>query len=174
MRHRPSGLMPIEVSPAVLIDEALAHCAVKLAQPERLIIERLRSGDAEVHATFRYALAKMIAKYLGSLGLPFRAVYVYGSAMEEASSPCSDIDIIVDLERDSDRVRWLLRGFDIGLVTQLRALLPQARGLRSLLDVRFVTDCPSRGTDRYTGGFSGLGTSPVCLWRESPKPTGVL
>ena len=174
MRDRPSGLMPSELSPAALIDHALSHCAVKLTQPKAQVIQRLRSGDAEVHGTFRYALAKTIAGYLGTLGVPFRAVYVYGSAMGEVSSPCSDIDIILDLDHDSDRVQWLLRRLDIGLVTQFRALLPQARCLRSLLDVRVVTEHPCQATGRYMGGFSGLGTSPVCLWRVPPKPTGVL
>jgi len=124
-----------------------------------------------MHGTFRYALAKGLGEYLGSLGVAFRAVYVYGSAMGETASPCSDIDIILDLDHDTDQVDRLVRGLDIAVVTQFRALFPWARELGSLLDVRIVASQLSHRRDSYSGGFSGLGTSLVCLWRVSPETT---
>jgi len=137
-------------------------------------LDRLRAGDLEMHGTFRYALAKGLGEYLGSLGVPFRAVYVYGSAMAEASSPCSDIDIVLDLEHDADQVDRLMRGLDIALVTQFRALFPWARGLISLLDVRTIVGESDNDRNRYSGGVCGLGTFPICLWRPTPEAAGDL
>jgi len=173
MTETPSGLQPVEAPASVLFADALAYCAKRSGEQPDAVLERLRSQDPEMHGTFRYALAKGLGGYLGSLGVAFRAVYVYGSAMGETSSPCSDIDIILDLDHESDRVDRLMRGLDIALVTQFRALFSWARELTSLLDVRIVATDTKMGRNLYTGGFSGMGTSPVCLWRVPPE-TGVL
>ncbi len=174
MKGKPSGLQPVEASTGALFGDALEHCSRCTGERPEIVLERLRSRDPEMHGTFRYALAKGIGEYMGSLGVAFRAVYVYGSAMGEASSPCSDIDIILELDHDTDQVDRLVRGLDIALVTQFRALFPWARELGSLLDVRTVASQLSHRRDSYSGGFSGLGTSPVCLWRVTPKTTEVL
>ena len=174
MKGTPSGLQPVEASAGALFGRALEHCSRRTGERVEIVLERLQSCDPETHGTFRYALAKGLGEYLGSLGVPFRAVYVYGSAMGEASSPCSDIDIILDLDHDTDQVNRLMRGLDIALVTQFRALFPWAHRLTTLLDVRIVAAQPNQKKDRYSRGGSGLTTSPVCLWRVPPKTTGVL
>jgi len=174
MKGAPSGLQPVEASASALFGDALEHCSRRTGLRVDGVLDRLRSCDPEMHGTFRYALAKGIGAYLGSLGVAFRAVYVYGSAMGEASSPCSDIDIILDLDHDTDRVDRLMRGLDIALVTRFRALFPWARGLTTLLDVKTVVPDSNLRRNSYSGGFSGLGTSPVCLWRFPPETTGVL
>ncbi len=174
MKDRPSGLQPVEVSAAALFADALAHCAKRTGQDPDTVLERLRAGDPEAHGTFRYALAKGLGEYLGSLSVAFRAVYVYGSAMGEASSPCSDIDIILELDRPTDCVDRLIRGLDIALVTQFRTLFPWARELTSLLDVRTVGDRTGRTGDRFKAGLSGVGTFPVCLWRVPPENGGTV
>ena len=174
MRDKPSGFQPVEVSPGALFSRALEHCSKRSGKTREAVLARLRSCDSEMHGTFRYALAKELSEYLGSLGVAFRAVYVYGSAMGETSSPCSDIDIILDVEHPTDGIDRLMRGLDIAFVTQFRALFPWAKQLHSLLDVRTIAALPSERKDRYSGGVSGFGTSPVCLWRVSPKQAGVL
>ena len=174
MSDRPSALQPVEASAATLFDRALDHCARRSGERRDVVLDRLRDCDPETHGTFRYALAKGLSEYLGGLGVAFRAVYVYGSAMGQAASPCSDIDIILDLDHDTDRVDRLMRGVDIALVTQFRALFPWAAPLRSLLDVRRVAARPGKTGERYSGGFSGVGTAPVCLWRVPPKTKGAL
>jgi hypothetical protein len=176
MTETPSGLQPVEASAKELFSQALEHCSRRTGKHPEDVLEQLRSRDPEMHGRFRYALAKSLGEYLGGLGVAFRAVYVYGSAMGETSSPCSDIDIILDLEHDTDRVDRLMRGLDIALVTQFRALFPWARKLGSLLDVRTVAARPNHRRTRHSGGFSGLATSPICLWRlasenkEGPRP----
>ena len=174
MKDSPSGLQPVEISAALLFDQAIAHCARRARQSPNAVLERLRSRDPETHGTLRYALAKGLGEYLGSLGVAFRAVYVYGSAMGEASSPCSDIDIILDLDHDTDRVDRLMRGLDIALVTQFRALFPWAREIRSLLDIRVVARKQGKTGDRYCGYLLGSRTAPICLWRVRPASPGAL
>ena len=170
MTETPSGLQPVEASAGKLFSQALEHCSRRTDKHPERVLEQLRSRDPEMHGRFRYALAKSLGEYLGGLGVAFRAVYVYGSAMSETSSPCSDIDIILDLEHDSDRVDRLVRGLDIALVTQFRALFPWARKLGSLLDVRTVAQ-PNHPRNHAGVGVSGLETSPVCLWRSAPEST---
>lgn len=172
MRDSPSGLQPVEASAGALFADALEHCSRRTGERPEAVLDRLASRDPETHGTFRYALAKGLGEYLGGLGVAFRAVYVYGSAMGETSSPCSDIDMIVDLDHDTDRVDRLMRGLDIALVTQFRSLFPWAKGLTKLLDVRTVASRSNTGSNRYSGDFSGLGTAPVCLWRLPPETTG--
>ena len=173
MTETPSGLQPVEASAKELFIQALGHCSRRTGKYPEDVLEQLRSRDPEMHGRFRYALAKSLGEYLGGLGVAFRAVYVYGSAMGETSSPCSDIDIILDLDHDTDRVDRLMRGLDIALVTQFRALFPWARNLGSLLDVRTVAAQPNQRKDHRIGGFSALGTSPVCLWRLAPGNIGL-
>ena len=174
MKGKPSGLQPVEASAGALFGRAVEHCSRRSGESSETVLERLRSRDPQMHGTFRYALAKGLGEYLGSLGVAFRAVYVYGSAMGETSSPCSDIDIILDLEHDTDQVDRLVRGLDIALVTQFRALFVWARDLGSLLDVRTIASQPGRRSDTYSGGVSGSGTSPVCLWRVTRESSEVL
>ena len=171
MKDSPSGLQPVEASAGALFSNALAHCARCSGRSSEAVLDRLRACDAEMHGTFRYALAKGLGEYLGGLGLPFRAIYVYGSAMSETSSPCSDIDILLDLDHPTDHVDRLIRGLDIALVTQFRSLFPWAQCLTTLLDVKTISAAETG--NRHSGRFSGLGTSPVCLWRFPPE-TGVL
>ena len=174
MPETPSVLQPVELSARELFCGALEYCARHIGVQPRIVLERLRSCDPQMHGALRYGLAKGLGEYLGGLGVAFRAIYVYGSAMGDASSPCSDLDIILELEHDADAVDRLMRGLDVALVTQFRALFPWARNLVSLLDVRTVTPQPNVQRNRYSGGFAGIGTSPVCLWRSTPETTGVL
>jgi predicted nucleotidyltransferase len=174
MTETPSGLQPVEASAKALFLRALRHCARQSGESLHGVLDRLRACDLEMHGTFRYALAKGVAEYLGSLGVPFRAIYVYGSSMAEASSPCSDIDIVLDLDHEADEVDRLMHGLDIALVTQFRALFPWAHRLVSLLDVRSVAGRSENGRNDYSGEFSGLGTFPICLWRFTPEARGDL
>jgi hypothetical protein len=169
MSDRPSGLQPVEASAVELIQRALERCAQRSGETTDGVLERMRQGVPAAHGAFRYALAKELSAYLGRLGVPFRAVYVYGSAMTDAATAASDIDIIVDLEHDSDCVDRLLRGLDIALATQYRALVPRASRLGSLLDVRFVRAHAASRDMPYTGELFGGSAAPVCLWR-TPSP----
>jgi predicted nucleotidyltransferase len=174
MIETPSALLPSEVSALSLFERALEHCRRRSGGDAASILERLSAGDPDVHATLRYALAKGVGEYLGRLGPPFRAVYVYGSAMTESASSCSDIDIIVVVDRDRDEIGRLLRGLDLALVARLRATVPGATRLRSLLDVRVVEAGTSSEDDRHGIPAPALQGRPVCLWRFPSEAQGGL
>jgi len=161
----PSALLACEASLPSLFDRAVTHCARRRGETSPEILRRLRAGDPETHSTFRYALAKGIGEYLGGLGISFHAVYVHGSAMGDAASPCSDIDIVVVVGHRRDEIERLLGLLDVGLVTCFRMLLPQAKAMRSLLDVRIVESGEATTDGQSMTCFPGIASHPVCLWR---------
>ena len=124
-----------------------------------------------MHSTLRYALAKELGHYLGGLGVAFLAIYVYGSAMTESSSPCSDIDVIVVVDRRRDEVDRLLRGLDLALVSRFRALFPRSSAMSSLLDAHIV-EVGEHDENSDSAAFKGAFTRPVCLWRLPPEADG--
>jgi len=162
MRETPSSFVPVEASARQLFDRAIDHCRHRTGTTREATLERLRVGDVEQHATLRYALAKELGRYLGGLGVSFLAIYVYGSAMTESSSPCSDIDVIVVVDRHRDEVDRLLRGLDLAFVAYFRELSPRSSAMSSLLDVHVVEQDPSDGAPP-----GGPFTRPICLWRLS-------
>jgi hypothetical protein len=166
----PSGLLPSEAPAAALMERAIAQCARRRGEPPDSLIEHLRRGDPEVHSLFRYALAKELGQYLGGLGASFRALYVYGSSMGAASSPCSDIDILAVVERRRDEVVRLFLRVDLALAACYRQLLHGAQAPASLLDVHILDAREERERRGYGALLTGLGTCPVCLWR-APRET---
>jgi hypothetical protein len=164
----PSGLLPSEAPAVALIERAIDRCARRRGEFSESTLERLRRGDPETHSSFRYALAKGLGEYLGGLGASFRALYVYGSAMGNAASPCSDIDLLIVVERRRDEVARLLLRIDLALATCYRELLQGAPAPASLLDVHVMDASEERERRGYGALLTGLGTCPVCLWRSSP------
>lgn len=123
-----------------------------------------------MHSSFRYALAKELGQYLGGLGGTFRAVYVYGSSMSNAASPCSDIDLLAVVDRRRDEVTRLLLRIDLAVAACYRKLLQETSSPSSLLDFHVVDRVEERERRGYGALLTGLGTCPTCLWR-SPKET---
>ena len=171
MRETPSALLPVEASARRLFDQAIEHCRRREGKTREDTLERLRAGDVDVHSTLRYALAKELGQYLGGLGVAFHAIYVYGSAMTESSSPCSDIDVIVVVDRRRDEVDRLLRGLDLALVARFRALFPRSSAMPSLLDVH-VVEAGEHDENSDGAAFMGAFTRPVCLWRLPSEVDG--
>ncbi len=161
----PSGLLPSEAPAAALVERAIAQCARRRGEPQDCTVDRLRSGDPEVHSAFRYALAKELGQYLGGLGACFRALYLYGSSMGDAALPCSDIDILAIVERRRDEVVRLLLSIDLALVACYRELLRGGEAPTSLLDLHIADADEERERRGYGALLTGLGTCPVCLWR---------
>ena len=163
----PSGLLPSEAPAAALIERAIDRCARRRGELSESTLERLRRGDPETHSSFRYALAKELGEYLGGLGASFRALYVYGSAMRDRASLCSDIDLLAVVERRRDEVARLLLRIDLALSTGYRELLQGATTPASLLDVHIMDASEERERRGYGALLTGLDTCPVCLWRCS-------
>ena len=163
----PSALLPSEAPAGALVERAIDRCARRRGEASESTLERLRRGDPEAHSSFRYALAKELGEYLGGLGVSFRALYVYGSAMGSAASSCSDIDILAVVERRRDEVMRLLLRIDLALAACYRELLQGIPTPASLLDVHVMDAGEERERRGYGALLTGLGTCPVCLWRRS-------
>lgn len=171
----PSGLLPSEAPVGDLIEQAVRRCAERNREPLETVLDELRRGEPSAHSAFRYALARVLGGYLGGVGACFRAVYVYGSAMRDRSSPCSDLDLLIVVNRHRDELTRLLLRLDLALVTCYRQLLQGHAAPSSLLDLR-VIDTNEEAERRGFGALlSGLETCPVCLWRFAPEVgTGTL
>lgn len=165
----PSGLLPSEAPGARLVEHAIARCSQRRREPADATLEQLRGGDLEAHSAFRYALAEDLGQYLGSLGVSFRALYVYGSTMGGTAAPCSDIDLLVVVERRRDEVLRLLFRIDLALATSYRELVGVASTLTSLLDIHVLDASEARDRRGYGALLLGTGTCPVCLWRASEQ-----
>ncbi|MCX6093703.1 MAG: hypothetical protein NTY63_02620 [Candidatus Bipolaricaulota bacterium] len=171
----PSGLLPSEAPIGDLVEQAVRHCAERKREPLETALDELRCGDPDVHSTFRYALARALGGYLGGLGAAFQAVYVYGSAMRDRSSPCSDLDLLIVVHRHRDEITRLLLRLDLGLVTYYRQLLQGRAAPSSLLDIRVIDTNEAEERRGFGALLSGLETCPVCLWRFTPEvKTGTL
>jgi hypothetical protein len=169
----PSGLLPSEAPAGALVERAIDRCARRAGEASESTLERLRRGDPETHSSFRYALAKELGEYLGGLGVSFRALYLYGSAMGNAASLCSDIDILAVVEQRRDEVTRLLFRIDLALAACYRELLQGIPTPASLLDVHIVDASEERERRGYGALLTGLGTCPVCLWRRSVETAAV-
>ncbi len=163
----PSGLLPSEAPAAALIGRAIDQCARRRGELPELTLDRLRRGDPEAHSSFRYSLAKELGEYLGGLGASFHALYIYGSAMRDTASLCSDIDLLAVVERRRDEVGRLLLRVDLALSTCYRELLQGASAPASLLDIHVVDVSEERDGQGYGALLTGHDTCPVCLWRSS-------
>lgn len=171
----PSGLLPSEAPIGELLEQAIRHCAERKRESPEMALDELRRGEPDAHSTFRYALARALGTYLGGLGASFRAVYVYGSAMCERSSPCSDVDLLIVVRRHRDEITRLLLRLDLALVTYYRLLLQGRAAPSSLLDIRVIDTNEEEERLGFGALLSGLETCPVCLWRSTPEVgTGTL
>ena len=163
--NTPSGLLAAEIEADVLFDRALMFCAKRRHTSADQVIQTLREGNPEAHSTFRYAVAKGLANYLGNLGCEFHALYLYGSTMNGNAGIASDIDLIIVVPHKLDQVFSLLQRLDLALVVSYQALLGVAYGPTSLLNVHLVTTEEKQERHGYGAVLCSPETSPICLWR---------
>jgi len=163
--NTPSGLLAAELEAEVLLDRALMFCADRMHRSVDQVIQAAREGETEVHSTLRYAVAKGLGTYLGSLGCDFRAFYLYGSAMNGDAGIASDIDLIIVVKHKLDQVSRLLQRLDLALTTSYKSLLGLTPGPGKLLDVHLVDIEEREMRHGYGAVLCSSETSPVCLWR---------
>lgn len=167
----PSGLLPAEVPSGILFEQALECCSHRHGLSVEAVLRRLEEGDCGIHSTFRYGLAKGLSSYLASLGSVFHEVYVYGSSIGESSSPGSDIDVLVVVERKRDEIVNLLKRLDLSLTSHYRCLIGLERNPVSLLDIHVIDRTEQAERSGYGAVIGGLHTRPICLWRSDAAIT---
>ncbi|MFW0861030.1 MAG: hypothetical protein AAGT88_02840 [Dethiobacter sp.] len=98
-------------------------------------------GDENVHSRLRYALAKGIADYLGSIAENLDSVYVYGSTMNDNARLCSDIDLLVKVKSKSGGTEKALKILDSCLLIDYRILMADEQVKMSyMLDVHMIDE----------------------------------
>ncbi len=168
----PSLLLGPGVRPAGFLARALGTAAARGGCDAQGFLADLRAGDPGAHSAFRYALAQEFCSFAASLGTTFRAVYVYGSAVEGRSRPGSDVDVIVWVTRKSGTVESLLVRLDALLARGYRKLTGYG-SLRRLFDIHLVDDEDVELRRGYGAVVRSVWTAPVCLWRRGGTgPTG--
>ncbi|MGC9530263.1 MAG: hypothetical protein ACP5G2_06650 [Candidatus Bipolaricaulaceae bacterium] len=129
------------------------------------LLAALHAGDRAAHSAFRYAVAEELCRRLATLGPTFRAVYIYGSAMDGRAGAASDVDVIVWVRRKTDAVESFLARLDYMLAKGVRALLG-GRGPDQLFDVHLVDDAEVEGRKGFGAVLQSLWTAPVCIWKR--------
>ena len=168
----PSGLVASEMPNGILLEQALEVCSHRYGLSAEAVLLRLEEGDREMHSTFRYGLAKGLSAYLASLGSVFQEVYVYGSSIGESSTPASDIDVIVVVEKRRDEIINLLKRLDFSLTCHYRRLVGLKKTPASLLDIHVIERKEQAERCGYGAVIDGLHTRPICLWRSDPAIAG--
>ncbi len=152
---------------SVLVKQAVERAsAMMVSRPDNLC-DGLRAGDPWVHSRFRYALAEELCGYLSQLGPTFKAVYVYGSVMEDGARATSDLDIVLWVSKKSEAAVSLMGLLDALATKRYADLCPDAAP-RHLFDAHLVDDEDVRLRRGYGTVVSSLHTAPVCLWKREP------
>ena len=168
----PSLFLEPEMDAAPLLDLAVRFCARRLGKSEAEVLRDLEGGESEAHSTLRYSIAKGLTEHLARLGRAIQGVYLYGSAMNGDAHVASDIDLIVIVAQRFDEASALLRRLDLALVAACRERLGTEGVPRSLLDVHLVDVDDEADRRGYGALVHSTETSPVCLWRHTPRVPG--
>lgn len=148
-----------------LLARALAGAATRGFPGEAGVVEALRAEDPWAHSAFRYALAQELCRYLADLGPTFRAVYIYGSTVENRARPASDVDIIVWVQHKTDTVESLLRRLDHLLANGYRTLAG-CEHPEHLFDFHLVDDADVELGRGYGAVVRSVWTASMCLWHR--------
>lgn len=170
MTDAPGGCVSATIADASL-RQGLKLCARCNGLTARGVLRKLRDGDAGMHSSFRYGLAKGLSTQIGVLGSGFRGIYVYGSAIGNAANPVSDIDVLVVVKRRRDEILRLLALIDASLTSRYRRMVGLKGIPSSLLDVHVLEErCPEERTG-HGAVLQGANARPICLWRSPPEAT---
>lgn len=152
-----------------MVTDALRECARRIGCGDTEFLDRLLRGDHTSHSQFRYATAKRLAEHLSRLGGGLQGVFVYGSTMTDQAVACSDIDMLVVIDRKSDQAMTLIGRIDLALSSGFRSLLPECRTPDSLLDIHLLDADEVKNRHGYGAVLNSVQASPICLWRTTPR-----
>lgn len=125
-----------------LFDQAILSCIEKSGKTRKEILDFLENPtDDWLPATFRYALAQVLKKYLMGKNSTIRAVYIFGSAVSGTKCPTADIDLILWVSQKTEGLDSLLKDTDRFLTEYYRKIIGgRTKGIRHLLNLKVVDD----------------------------------
>jgi hypothetical protein len=162
--YTPSVFLPAEMEPSRMLEQAADFCAKRLGKTREEVQQGLQAGAPDVNSSFRYALAKGVWAYLSQLSCGLHRIYLYGSALSGDAGTCSDIDLVILVDRKLDQARTLLQRIDLSLTCSYRGLIGCTEEPSSLLDVHLVDAEEEKQHSSYGAVPSSIEASPVRLW----------
>ncbi len=169
-----SSFVCAEIAVEALFEQAMTVCCHKHGMAPGDILRLLEEGDCAIHSSFRYGLAKGLSRHLAQMPCSFCEVYVLGSAVKETANLCSDIDVILVVERKRDEILFLLKRLDLSISSGYRSLLGLKGFPRSLLDIQIMDRREQTERSGVGAVLAGLHTRPICLWRSDPANLGAI
>ena len=151
-----------------MMEEALEFCAEKAGlEGKEQARDALRHGDCSVCEYLRYALAQMVAEYLGSVDDTVKAIYTYepeyATSADEAvlgrPNLSPGFNLIARVSRKSAALLALTEEYK-------RLGCPKANALCSELDVKAVDDDEVQKRTGYGALISSLYVRPIEVWRR--------
>ncbi len=142
----------------ILLNADLGEGLAILAEPEGIDEKRIPGSSAgyatiaggSEHWRWRYDMAERIAAEIDGTRFGVKSLYILGSVKNGTAGPGSDIDLIVHVEDDPERIRefkaWI-EGWSLAL-SQMNFL---RTGYRSggMLDVHYLTDADVAQRNSY-------------------------
>jgi len=150
-------------------ESSLSYCSEKCYYSRRQVLQLLRRNCPTVHSRVRYAVAREFGRYLGENYGDVRAVYVYGSTMQDKAGKTSDIDLIILVTQKTANLVQLIRQLNEKLMDQYRYLLDDSTlPLHCMLDAHIVDDSDVVSRQGYGTVISSIFNPPTKIWgRES-------
>ena len=148
-----------------IMAEAVQFCCKKEHLTEGDFCRTLQAGQEKTHSRLRYALAKGISSYLGSIDDNLVSVYVYGSTMADNAGFSSDIDLIVQVKSKYGRTQRALQILDSYLMNSYQVMLGKEEfRMNCMLDVHIVDQDDIKQNREYGSIISSLFIAPVKVW----------
>jgi hypothetical protein len=169
---------------ASMVDEALEFCATRtgLAGKDQAR-KALGDGDCCVCEYMRYALAKSMAEYLGSMDDTIQAIYTYepeyatgGDGLIPGRPNLSPgLNLIAQVSRKSAALSSIVASLSAALAEEYRHLdCPKANAVCHDLDVKVVSNEEVQKRMGYGALINSLYVRPVEVWNRSTVLAGPL
>ncbi|MBS3897358.1 MAG: nucleotidyltransferase domain-containing protein [Dethiobacter sp.] len=148
-----------------IVAEAVQFCCKREHLAEEDFFRTLQAGQEKTHSRLRYALAKGISSYLGSIDDNLVSVYVYGSTMTDNAGFSSDIDLIVQVKSKHGRTQRALQILDSYLLISYQVMLGKEEfRMNCMLDVHLVDQDDIKHGREYGSIISSLFIAPIKVW----------
>ncbi len=148
-----------------IMAEAVQFCCQKEYLTEKEFFRSLQAGEENTHSRLRYALAKGISSYLGTIDDNLVSVYVYGSTLANNAGFGSDIDLIVRVNSKHGGTEKALQILDSYLLVSYQVLLGKsAFRMNCMLNAHVVDQDDIKKSTNYAGVISSQFTAPIKVW----------
>ena len=159
-----------------MMEEALEFCAEKAGLKDKeQAREVLRKGDCYVCEYLRYALAKGVAEYLGSVDDTLKAIFTYepeyATSVDESIPGRPNLspgfNLIARVSRKSAALSSVVASVSSALAEECKRLgCPKANALCHELDVKLADDDEVQKRTGYGALINSLYVRPIEIWRR--------